>query len=165
VGEPLYNIYENRPDSRKRNAIYFGNKAYIGGDVVDLSYRHGWDDWGIRSDTVELRYRLSLGNGTFLQPHLRWYRQTPADFYHRGLLDTDPVPAVVSADYRLAGLNARTVGLEWGTTRQGRNRFALRIERYIQSGQKDPYVDIGVQQGFDAFPDLKAVILQVSYDF
>ncbi|MGD8380230.1 MAG: DUF3570 domain-containing protein, partial [Gammaproteobacteria bacterium] len=104
-------------------------------------------------------------NGTFLQPHLRWYRQTPADFYHRGLLDTDPVPAVVSADYRLAGLNARTVGLEWGTTRQGRNRFALRIERYIQSGQKDPYVDIGVQQGFDAFPDLKAVILQVSYDF
>jgi len=165
VGEPIFNIYENRPDLHQKRALYWGNKLYLGGDVLDFSYRYGWDDWGIRSGTYELRYRMSWGGDFYVMPHLRWYRQNAADFYHRGLLATDKAPPYVSADYRLAAFTARTVGIEFGTRTAGGGRVSLRVERYLQTGSSDPRVDIGVQRQFDLFPDLKADIVQLSFSF
>lgn len=165
IGEPIFNIYENRPDLHQKQALYWGNKVYLGGDVLDFSYRYGWDDWGIRSSTYEVRYRMSWGGDFYVMPHLRWYRQNAADFYHRGLLATDKAPPFVSADYRLAAFTARTVGIEFGTRTVGGGKLSLRLERYLQSGSSDPRVDIGVQRQYDLFPDLKADIVQLSFDF
>lgn len=165
VGQPIFNIYENRPDLHQKYALYWGNKVYLGGDVLDFSYRYGWDDWGIHSGTYEVRYRMSWDSGFYVMPHLRWYRQNAADFYHRGLLDTDKAPPYVSADYRLAAFSARTVGIEFGTRTSGGSRISLRVERYLQTGSSDPRVDIGVQRQYDLFPDLKADIVQLSFSF
>lgn len=165
IGEPLFNIYENRPDSRHERALFVENKVYINGDVLDLSYRYSWDDWDIHSNTVELRYRWSLGGDYFLQPHLRYYRQSAANFYHRGLLDSDSVPQFVSADYRLAAFTARTVGVEFGTRFNGGQTLSLRVEHYSQGGGSDPHVVIGEQQGYDLFPGLSANIVQFDYTF
>lgn len=165
LGLPVETIYEKRPDSRHKQAVYLGNKIYLGGDVLDLSYRRAWDDWGIDSDTWELRYRWALAGGYYLEPHLRYYQQTAADFYRRGLLDTDPLPAAVSADYRLAAFTGRTAGLEFGKRFSGGNELSARLEYYEQSGGSDPHVDIGIQQAFELFPKLKATIVQVSYSF
>ena len=165
LGEPLSNIFENRPELRQKRALYLGNKVYVNGDVLDFSYRYGWDDWGIKSNAYELRYRFAFGDDDYLQPHLRYYHQTAADFYHRGLLDTDTVPQFVSADYRLAEFTARTVGLEYGTRIAGKYKVSLRVERYIQSGGSDPHVEVGEQTGYELFPELKADIVQVSLDF
>ncbi|HSN18360.1 MAG TPA: DUF3570 domain-containing protein [Gammaproteobacteria bacterium] len=165
VGEPIFNIYENRPSLHQKYALYWGNKVYLGGDVLDFSYRYGWDDWGIHSGTYEVRYRLSWGGDFYVMPHLRWYRQNAADFYHRGLLDTDKAPPFVSADYRLAAFSARTVGIEFGTRTSGGSKVSLRVERYLQTGSSDPRVDIGVQKKYDLFPDLKADIVQLSFSF
>ena len=170
IGDPLYNIYENRPPKHREKALFVLNKAYLGGSIVDFSWRYGWDDWGIRSHTYELRYRWPMGESSYLQPHLRYYRQTQADFYQRALLDTDPIPFVVgrdfvSADYRLAAITGRTLGIEWGTELEGGHSLRLRVERYEQGGKVDPRVIIGVQQGFNSFPELTAYIAQVSYSF
>lgn len=164
-GEPVGQIYENRPDFRHKRAVYLGNKVYLSGSVLDLSYRYGWDDWNIRSSTYELRYRVPLGDTYYVQPHVRYYTQTAADFYHRGLLNTDTVPSYVSADYRLAAFKATTVGLEFGKNLNNNRRFSLRFEYYVQRGQADPHVNIGVQRNYDMFPDLKAAIVQASIDF
>ena len=163
IGAPLYSIYENRPGERHEQALFLVNKVALGSDVVDFSVRYGRDGWGIRSRTFELRYRWEYGDGYYLQPHLRYYRQSAADFYQRALLDSDTVPAFVSADYRLAAISGRTVGVEWGM--QGGSRFRVRLERYVQGGEVDPRVLIGVQQGFNSFPDLTAYIAQVSCSF
>lgn len=165
LGEPVSQIYENRPGIRHERAFYIGNKAYLDGDVLDFSYRYSRDDWGIKSSTYELRYRWAWDDGYYLQPHLRWYRQTAADFYHRGLLSSDAIPAYVSADYRLADFSARTVGLEFGMETGGGHRLRIRLERYVHTGGSDPRVAIGVQRGFDLFPALKANIVQVSFSF
>lgn len=165
LGEPVEQIYENRPKTRVDRALYLGSKTYLGGDVLDFSYRYGVDDWGIRSNTFELRYRWPFGDNFYLQPHLRYYHQSAADFYHRGLLSTDIIPAHVSADYRLAEFSGRTVGLEFGVDTGGGHLLRIRYERYLQSGGSDPRVQIGVQQRFDLFPELKADIVQVSYTF
>jgi hypothetical protein len=166
VGEPIDQIYENRPDLHQKRALYLGNKVYLGGDVLDFSYRYGWDDWGIGSHTYELRYRMPFGGRFYVMPHLRWYKQSAADFYHRGLLDTDAVPAYVSADYRLAEFSARTLGVELGMQTSWGGRASIRVERYVQSGGGDnSHVQIGVQQPYDLFPELKADIVQLSLSF
>jgi hypothetical protein len=95
-------------------------------------------------------------------PHLRYYEQGAADFYHRGLLDTDTVPQFVSADYRLAKFNARTFGIEFGAQLSGGAKVSFRLERYLQHGSTDQRVNIGVQQQYDLFPGLKANIAQIS---
>jgi len=165
IGEPVASLYENRPGTRNERAVYMVNKVYIAGSVTELSYRYGRDDWGIRSNTYELRYRLPFGNNFYVQPHLRYYHQTAADFYQRTLLDSDPLPLYVSADYRLADITGRTIGLEFGKSVEAGHMLRVRLERYVQSGNVDSRVLVGVQQDYNSFPDLKAYIAQISYSF
>ena len=165
LGEPISEIYENRPASRHEKGLFLDNRVALGSDVLSVAYRYGWDDWGIHSNTVELRYRWTLGDDYYLQPHLRWYRQSAADFYHRGLLDSDTVPQFVSADYRLAAFTGRTLGLEFGARLSGTRTVSLRIEHYSQGGGSDPHVEVGEQTGYDLFPGLSANIVQVDFTF
>jgi len=165
IGEPVRSVYENRPDTRNERVAYLVNKVYLSGDVAEFSYRYGSDDWGIRSNTFELRYRWPFGDGYYLQPHLRYYHQTAADFYERALLDFEATPTHVSSDYRLADITGRTIGLELGTVVHGNHTLRMRLERYVQSGKVDTGVLIGVQQDYDSFPDLEAYIAQISYSF
>lgn len=169
-GDPLYQIYENRPSTRSQRTIYLRNKIYLDGNVLDISYRYGWDTWNIHSNTLGLRYRWVLNDHSFLEPHLRYYRQSAAYFYRRGLLNSEPLPDYVSADYRLAGFTGRTIGLEFGTDVSKGNwwpagTLTLRLEHDTQTGGSDPQVNIGVQQDFSLFPGLSANIVQVDYSF
>jgi hypothetical protein len=165
IGEPVLSLYENRPGTRNERAVYLVNKAYLAGSVAELSYRYGRDDWGIHSNTYELRYRVPFGENFYFQPHLRYYHQTAADFYQRTLLDSDPLPVYVSADYRLANITGRTIGLEFGEDVEAGSVLRVRLERYVQSGRVDPRALVGVQQDYNSFPDLKAYIAQISYSF
>ncbi len=81
LGEPLYHVYENRPDSRSKHAIYAGTKWWLGeGDLLNVSYRYMTDDWGVDSHTIDLRYRFGMSNDQYIEPHFRYYTQTAADF-------------------------------------------------------------------------------------
>lgn len=165
LGEPINEIYENRPSQRHEKALFLDNRVALGGDVLSLAYRYSWDDWGIHSNMLEVRYRWAFANDYYLQPHLRWYRQSAADFYHRGLLDTDVIPQFVSADYRVAAFTGRTLGLEFGAHLTGTRTVSLRIEHYSQGGGSDPHVDVGEQTGYDLFPGLSANIVQIDFTF
>ena len=164
LGEPLYHLYENRPDTRSKHGLYAGTKWYFGGDILNASYRYMTDDWGIDSHTIDLRYRFDIGNDSHLEPHLRYYTQSAADFYQRALLSNVAVPQYVSADYRLGELTGTTLGLQYGT-RIGSGEFRVRAEYFVQSGSVEEQVNIGVQQQYDLFPDVEAAIVQFSYSF
>jgi len=41
-----------------------------------------FDDWGVNSHTIDAKYRFRFNN-QYLEPQLRWYTQSKADFYHR----------------------------------------------------------------------------------
>ena len=169
-GDPLYQIYENRPPTREQRALYLRNKVYLGGNVLDVTYRYGWDTWNIHSNTLDVRYRWALGDHYYLQPEVRYYHQGAAYFYQRGLLNSEALPAYVSADYRLASFTGRTVGIEFGT-RVGAGhwlppgRLIFRIAHYSQGGGTQTNVDIGTQRQFDLFPGLSANIVQADYSF
>ncbi len=123
------------------------------------------DDWSIASDAVEGRLRWNFGNGKYLQPHVRWYHQTAADFYHRWLVDGAAAPAHASADYRLGDMTTWTFGLMYGTPLSDGRELTLRAEYYRQTGDGHPAEAFGALRNFDLFPAVDAYIVQVGFNF
>jgi hypothetical protein len=154
--------FESRPDSHTRKSAYLGNKVALGSSVLDLSYRYGTDNWGIDSHTLEAKYRLRVGGSAYLEPQLRWYKQSAADFYRLYL--TGAPTGYMSADPRLAAFTASTVGLKLGIPLANGNELSMRLEGY----QQDPKVrssSLAGLSGLDLNPKLKALMLQVDWRF
>ena len=163
-------LFESRPDTRTQHSLYTQAKYYMGGKVLDISYRYMTDDWEIDSHTVDLRYRWPFGNERYLEPHLRFYTQSEAEFYRLSLPDPNdpngaPLPEFASSDYRLANFDAITAGLKYGWTTRNGNDMSVRVEWYRQSGTVPADQLIGNQSGRDNYPDLNALIVQFSYRF
>ncbi len=146
-------LYENRPDSRARNALYWKTVHQFNEDVINFSYRYYWDDWGITSHTLDARYRFEMGGGHYLMPHARYYLQDKADFYNYKLVDGN-IPQYASADYRLADLSTTTLGLKYGIQMANDSEFSVRAEMMTQQSEGDA-----------PFPDVDAMILQLNYSF
>ena len=158
-------LFESRPDQRTKHSVYTQAKYYMNGKVLDASYRYMTDDWDIDSHTVDLKLRWPVGEKSYLEPHLRYYTQTEANFYQVGLVDGAPLPMYASADYRLGSFDAITAGLKYGWQTRNDNDMSVRLELYQQRGSIPLDRLIGNQVGQFEYPDLNAIILQFSYRF
>ena len=156
--------YENRPDSRTRQSLYWLNKIALGPTVLDVSYRRGKDSWNISSDTVDAQLRIGLGHAMYLEPNVRWYHQSAANFYNLYLNGTGPLPAYASADPRLAAFVGTTFGLKFGVTVGRNGELSLRLEEYEQR-PSDRSSDLPELQGLNLNPNLRATIVQLSWRF
>src|SRR5262249_45955079 len=90
-GVPVGQISERRPDTRERKSVQGDSVYHFTSDIFYLSYRRYWDDWGIKSHTIDARYRFPTSESSFFEPHARVYTQTAADFYRFGLVDGAPL--------------------------------------------------------------------------
>jgi len=152
VSDPY--VYEKRPDSRQRQTLYLKGAHQFGTDVLHASYRYYWDDWGVSSHTYDIHYRYELAGGRhYLQPHLRYYLQNKADFYHYSLQDNN-IPAYASADYRLGDMSTTTLGLKYGLVLGESHEFGARLESMKQQAEGDA-----------PFENNTAVIFQLNYSF
>ncbi len=165
TGATIDYIFENRPDSRMKHSFYWLTRYHFTRDVLGTSYRFFIDDWGILSHTLDMTYRWKLKDKHFLEPHLRYYQQTEADFYRVGVSNNAPLPNKASADYRLAAFTAYTVGFSYGWDFRDASSILVRLEYYIQTGNSSHDAAIGLQKNQDLFPDLQATILQIQYSF
>ena len=164
-GQPTEQLYESRPDTRRKQSLYFDNKVHLNRDVVALSLRGYKDDWGIKSLTADLHYRWQMGPDYYLEPHLRYYSQGAADFFHYYLVSGDAAPEYASADTRLAKFHAQTYGLKFGIPFDETSEFNVRFEYYDQHGNGSPVGAIGQLQRQNLFPDLKAYTLLLGYTY
>jgi len=137
TGDVTGQVSEKRPETRDRRDVMATSTYHLEKDVLYSSYRYYWDDWGIGSHTLDLRYRRELTNGHYLQPHFRFYTQTAADFFTYHLDQGAPLPPHASADYRLAALNTYTYGLKYGIPLPGGREVGLRVEYMHQPGHGD----------------------------
>jgi len=158
-------LFEGRPEERTQHSVYTQAKYNMSGKVLDVAYRYMTDDWEIDSHTIDLRYRWPVGDGRYLEPHLRFYTQSEADFYRLSLYDSIPLPSYASSDYRMGNFDGTTVGLKYGWKTRNENEMSLRVEWYMQSGTVPADQIIGNQAGRDNYPDLNALIVQFSYRF
>ena len=159
-------VYESRPDSRSRQTFFWQTVHHLTADVIHFSYRYYSDDWDVNSHTLDLHYRYELSGGSYLEPHLRYYTQTAAEFFTHGLtaaaLATTPF---ASADYRLGEFNSTTLGLKYATPLGKTSEFSVRGE-IINQVNNDIAVPTGyASTGYDISPDLSAIVLQVGYSF
>lgn len=158
-------LFEGRPDERTKHSIYAQAKYYLGGKVFDASYRYMTDDWEIDSHTADFRIRFPFGGNSYLEPHVRYYTQSHADFYRTSLDSTLPIPTYASADYRLGEFDAMTLGIKYGRGTYSGNEWSTRVEFYSSSGTVPADRLIGNQGDRQIYPDLDAIIAQFTYRF
>jgi len=164
-GTPIDYLFEKRPDRRTKQAIFARMNRYLAGNVLDASYRYFWDDWSIRSSTVDVFYRQKVWHDHALRPHFRYYHQTAADFYRGYLLQPDATPNYASADLRLAKFDAYTVGLEYSFPVTPLMRASVTGEYYTQRGDLSPPADMGNLASYDLFPDLDVVMVRAGFSY
>jgi len=163
---PLHEYrFESRPDKRTKHSLFGQGKYWLGGKVLDLSYRFMTDDWGIDSHTLDTKLNLPMGETSYLEPHVRLYTQSEADFYRVSLLDGEAMPLFASADYRLGSFNAVTAGLKYGWQTGSGHDVAVRLEYYRQDGDIPSDQLTGNQDSASLYPGLNAVIFNISYGF
>lgn len=160
-------LYESRPDNRQRHAIYWKTVHHFSEDVINVAYRNYQDDWGIKSHTIDVKYRYELANNSFVQPHIRFYTQSSADFFRHSLLASEltSLPDYASADLRLDQFDSITIGLKYSQKLSMNENWSTRLEFLQQTGNSYPDNAIVEQRLHNLYPDLNAVIVQFSYSF
>jgi hypothetical protein len=145
--------YEKRPDLRLGNSLYTQFIYNHRNNVFRTSYRLYFDDWGILSHTLDLRYRQRLSHHWYVQPHFRYYSQSAAKFYGHVFYSPGPVSGYASADYRLGNVTSITAGMQMGKQFNRRWSFSVRLE-YLRQGDR-----------LGEFPQLNASIAQLSFRY
>jgi hypothetical protein len=110
TGAPLQYLYEARPDFRTRHSVYAATKIAFGSFVTDLSARYYHDSWGIDSITLEGSEHIPIGRKFYVEPSVRYYKQSKADFFTYFLPSGSALPSYASADSRLDSFSALSFG-------------------------------------------------------
>jgi len=162
-GSNVY-LYEKRPESRVKQSIYWQTKYQLdNNDILNLSYRYMFDDWGVTSHTVDFKYRFRFEKQYF-EPQVRWYKQSKADFYQRYLTSSNyQTEDYASSDYRLGDLDTITLGLRYGYQFEDNTEFYTRFSVYQQTNTGDQGFGKLVSQ--ELYPDTTATMLTLGYKF
>ncbi len=163
AGDPVQYLFEGRPNTRQRQSIFLGSKVAFGSSVLDVSARAYTDSWGIRSGTLEAAYRVPIGANFYVQPSVRGYAQTKADFFRSYLVRGDPIPAYASSDSRIGAFRAVTLGFQVGFKLRRQDEFYIRGAWYQQSGDHHPNGAIGDQATENLFSGVNAASVIVGY--
>lgn len=163
TGEPTDTLYENRPNNRSSQSVFWENKFDLDPFITDLSLRYYRDSWGVTSKTAELAERVNLGHSIYMEPSVRWYSQTQANFYHAYLVGGNPLPSYASSDTRLGTFTSLTYGMKVGFKPTGRTELYVRGGIYKQSGNGNPADAFGQLQQQNLFAGTKAGFVFIGY--
>ncbi len=163
-GDQMGQTTEKRPSARRRTSVLANSVYHLQKDILYTSDRYYWDDWGIRSNTADVRYRHELENHRYVEPHVRYYFQSRANFFRYALVDGTPFPDYASADYRLGALRTFTVGGTYGfQIPNAPGEWAVRAEYMRQWGDGHPQEAIGHERNVDLAPPLSIGSVVVAY--
>jgi opacity protein-like surface antigen len=162
-GEPLKYLYENRPNKRTTHSVFWDNKIDIGPTLTDISLRYFKDSWGISSKTAEFSERVDLSSSFYIEPSVRWYQQSAANFFHYYLTNGTTLPNYASSDIRLGKFTSITYGAKVGYALSGRTEIYLRGGYYSQTGNGHPADAVGQLRGQDLFSGTKAMFAFAGY--
>jgi len=165
LGATVDYLFENRPDQREIQNVFFAYKLNTRGGIADISYRYYWDEWNIKSNTLDMKYRIKLEQRFFIQPHLRIYGQSSADFYRYNLNTSETLPEYASADLRLGEFDAYTVGFKYGKAYSEGRSHTIGVEYYTQRGESHPDTAVGLQRQQDLYPALNTLIFTWNYSY
>jgi hypothetical protein len=145
-----FTLPENRPTMKNKVSLFVGlNRNFDRWHgALEGSYRFYHDTYGITSHTLTLLWLQKLGEKVVLQPSLRLYRQSAADFYYfdldRAGIVTSYEPVLgetgtgqapyYSSDYRLSQMQTVDAGLKLVWTIRPWLALDAAINRYVSRG-------------------------------
>ncbi len=161
-----YYRYEKRPDSRTKESVFAELRYALDRDSFAVNYRFMTDDWGINSQTLEARYHWNFSKQSSLEPQIRYYTQSAADFYRTVLISGQALPEFASADYRIGKLNSLTIGAKYAWQGSSGREYSVRAALYKQTSEASADSKIGVLNNYSELtPSLSAVMLQFGVKF
>jgi hypothetical protein len=109
TGEIAFKVPETEPNDRYRQAFVVGMNRHLFTDtVLQADYRFYFDNWGITSHTIQVRYFVTWHDVT-LRLRERFYYQDGASFY-RAHYTGDTLEPYVTADRELSTFWSNLVG-------------------------------------------------------
>jgi hypothetical protein len=166
TGAPMGELTDKRPSTRNRSSVLLSSVYHLNDDILSTSYRYYWDTWSVRSHTIDFKYRHDFDADTYLEPLVRYYTQTAANFFTVGLQQGAPLPDFATSDYRLGRLQTITFGATYGTRfEEVPGSWTVRAQYMRQFGDSSPPNVIGIQRKFDLAPPVNIVAFVVGYSF
>ena len=157
-------LREKRPETRARTSVLLSSAYHLPRNVLSLSYRDYRDDWQVRSHTLDGRLRMPIAEGSWFEPHARFYSQSAASFFRPGLIDGAALPEFASADQRLGRLKSLTLGATYAFRLPGQpGEWSIRGEYLGQFGAHHPKGTVGVQRDYDLSPALNVASVVVGW--
>ena len=112
LSEIEFKVPETEPQLRFRYAIVAGlNKHLFTDTSLQGDYRIYFDNWGLVSHTIQLRYFVVFKDVT-LRLRERFYYQKGADFFRSHYTSDQPIPVYVTADRELSTFWENLVGVK-----------------------------------------------------
>ncbi len=161
-GKPVDFVHEKRPDDRTGNSLYMALNTKTNTGTFKPSFRYYTDDFGIDSQTLEFRFAKQLANDREIEPYLRLYHQTNADFYRAQMPRTEATPAYFSSDYRLSEFNSYTLGFHYRWKGGNDVKYSIGASYYYQD-PATPEDQLAGQS--DLNPGVKAFLLRFNITF
>ncbi|WP_144392951.1 DUF3570 domain-containing protein [Pleionea sediminis] len=158
-------LFESRPDKRTKHSFFWQTKHHFDESIADVSIRYMTDNWDISSQTIDYRHYFWVGNNSYIEPQMRWYQQSAAEFYRPYLIDGETLPEYASADIRLGEFSAYTLGLKYGWKTSAGNDMSVRFSYYKQTPEDTLSSHPGVLNNLEIYPELDAFFVQYSYSF
>lgn len=100
-------VQDSRPDSNQQFAASLMWREFFpsANAALHADYRYYSNNWGLKSNTLELSWHQNIGKGWQLIPSLRQYQQTKVQFY-QPYYEFKRADAYYSSDYRLSDFSA-----------------------------------------------------------
>lgn len=103
--------FETLPETRRGHAFTVKFVKLIDEPTsVNLSYRYYTDNWGIKSNTADIKLLRDLTDSFTVGFRFRYYIQTGADFA-KNPKEYSITDRYIVVDYRLSGFSSNTVGI------------------------------------------------------
>jgi len=152
----VHALLERRPDHRNQVSLSTRLVRYLDwtGASLHLGYAFGWDDWDVRSHTLDLEIGQPLPWSFTITPRLRYYSQSEADFYRSYLVseqayqtveigpggvtlrpyDRSLLPNHFSSDHRLSAYGSLAAGATLAKDLERGVHLELSFEYYLHRG-------------------------------
>lgn len=123
LGAPV-DLTEHHPSERWRQAAWVEMSRYLRGldGSLTANYRYYWDDWKVRSHTLQLKLNKYVTPDWIFSPEYRYYIQTGAWFLENGNRGE-----FFTGDYKLKPFESNNMGagVTWYLRSLGRKRPGL----------------------------------------
>lgn len=142
-----YKFPDHRPSTRRQSSasLRWNHHVEPAASTLRLSYRYYQDSFAIKAHTYQAELEKEMRHGWSITPSLRFYTQSAASFYVDPIYDPElgapfppgyrfDRPQFTSADHRLSGFGAITLGAKVSKQLNDQWQMDFKIERYEQRG-------------------------------